>query len=124
MTIKTSEETQAELKKAGAAAISQAKKLEDGKTLEATKRLISCQGFTNPVSDEDLVAWMDAHQVLYAEGLIPKWKREAIERNIPSFKWDVAHISPAFRALVIRANGAVVAEEATETEAAHRVGVR
>jgi hypothetical protein len=68
------------------------------------------------ISDADLIMWMDVNQVLYAEGLLPKWKQEQLE-SLPEFNWDVSHITPAFRALVIREQCTHLAEFTAENPA-------
>ena len=52
------------------------------------------------ISDADLIMWMDVNQVLYAEGLLPKWKQEQLER-LPEFNGDASHITPALRARIV-----------------------
>jgi hypothetical protein len=64
-------------------------------------------------SDADLIMWMDINQVLYAEGLLPSWKQKRIQ-SIPGFKWDASHVTPAFRAFVVREQHAYLAEFAAE----------
>lgn len=68
------------------------------------------------ISDADLIMWMDVNQVLYAEGLLPKWKQEQLE-SLPEFNWDASHITPAFRALVVREQRAHLAEFVGENPA-------
>jgi len=52
-------------------------------------------------TNAELEQWIDTQQVLYAEGLLPKWQQEELE-STPGFKWDASHIAPAFRAIVVR----------------------